>query len=92
MKSWHELKRGGEDKRLLDEMEDLIEEAKSGKRLGLRRSIVLQIAEKLLNDEQWRRKFKALGLMPTFIQNVADAYTDPVSLSCIQQLMDRFSW
>jgi len=78
VKSWHELKRGGEDKRLLDEMEDLIEEAKSGKRMGLRRSIVLQIAEKLLNDVQWRRKFKALGLMSSFIQNVADANTDAV--------------
>jgi len=92
VKSWHELKRGGEDKRLLDEMEDLIEEAKPGKRMGLRRSVVLQIVEKLLNDVQWRRKFKALGLMSTFIQSVSDAYTDPVSLSCAQWLMGRFSW
>jgi len=91
VKSWHELKRGGEDKRLLDEMEDLIEEAKSGKRMGLRRSIVLQIAEKLLNDVQWRRKFKALGLMSSFIRNVADAYIDPVILFCLcMGLMTRF--
>ena len=78
VKSWHELKRGGEDKRLLDEMEDLIEECKFGGRLGLRRSSVLQIVEKLFNDITWRRKFKGLGLMSTFIQNVADAYSDPV--------------
>jgi len=79
VKSWHELKRGGEDKRLLDEMEDLIEECKNeGKRLGLRRVSVLQIVVKLFNDITWRRKFNGLGLMSTFIQNVEDARTDPV--------------
>jgi Wings apart-like protein regulation of heterochromatin len=78
VKSWHELKRGGEDKRLLDEMEDLIEECKVDGRLGLRRSSVLQIVQKLSNDVTWRRKFKALGLMSNFIQNVEDAYIDPV--------------
>jgi hypothetical protein len=60
-------------------MEDLIEECKNeGRRLGLRRASVLQIVEKLLNDITWRRKFKGLGLMSTFIQNVEDAHTDPV--------------
>jgi len=78
VKSWHELKRGGEDKRLLDEMEDLIEECKSSGRIGLRRSSVLQIVQKLFDDITWRRKFKALGLMSTFIQNVKDAKDDPV--------------
>jgi hypothetical protein len=78
VKSWHELKRGGEDKRLLDEMEDLLEESKVGGRLRLRRSSVLQIVEKLLNDVLWRRKFKALGLLSTFVRNVADASLDPV--------------
>jgi Wings apart-like protein regulation of heterochromatin len=79
VKSWHELKRGGEDKRLLDEMEDLIEESKAGGRLGLRRSSVFQIMEKLLQDVAWRRKLKALGLMSIFIQNVVDDHSDPVS-------------
>lgn len=79
VRSWHELKRGGQDKRLLDEMEDLIEECKSGGRLGLRRSSVLQIVDKLFGDVEWRRKFKGLGLMSMFIQTVADAHTDPVS-------------
>lgn len=78
VKSWHELKRGGEDKRLLDEMEDLIEECKAVGRIGPRRSSVLQIVEKLLNDINWRRKFKALGLMSTFVHHVADANSDPV--------------
>jgi hypothetical protein len=80
VKSWHELKRGGEDKRLLDEMEDLIEECKASGRIGLRRSSVLQIVQKLFDDITWRRKFKALGLMSTFIQNVKDAKDDPVPL------------
>lgn len=78
VKSWHELKHGGEDKRLLDEMEDLIEESKAGGRLGIRRSSVLQIVEKLLKDVAWRRKFKTLGLMSIFIQNVTDGHSDPV--------------
>jgi Wings apart-like protein regulation of heterochromatin len=78
VKSWHELRRGGEDKRLLDEMEDLLEDSKAGGRLGLRRSSVLQIVEKLFNDGSWQRKFKALGLLSTFVRNVADAYSDPV--------------
>jgi hypothetical protein len=78
VKSWHELKRGGEDKRLLDEMEDLLEESKSGGRLGLRRTSVLQIVDKLFNDVSWRRKFKALGLLSAFTRNVADANSDPV--------------
>ena len=80
VKSWHELKRGGQDKRLLDEMEDLIEECKPSGRIGLRRSSVLQIVQKLFNDATWRRKFKALGLMSSFIQNVRDAHTDAVYL------------
>lgn len=78
VKSWHELKRGGQDKRLLDEMEDLIEDCKASGRIGLRRSSVLQIVQKLFNDATWRRKFKALGLMSNFIQNVKDAPIDPV--------------
>ena len=79
VKSWHELKRGGKDKRIIDEMEDLIEECKPGGRLGLRRLSILQVVEKLFNDVTWRRKFKGLGLMSNFIQNVQDAYTDPVT-------------
>jgi Wings apart-like protein regulation of heterochromatin len=79
VKSWHELKRGGEDKRLVDEMEDLIEECKVGKKMSLRRSSVVQIVGKLLNDANRRRKFKELGLMSSFISNVADAGKDLVS-------------
>lgn len=82
VKSWHELKRGGEDKRLRDEMEDLIEECKVGGRIGLRRSSVLQIVDKLLKDVNWRKKLKALGLMSSFVQNVADAHVDPVIQFC----------
>jgi Wings apart-like protein regulation of heterochromatin len=85
VRSWHELKRGGQDKRLLDEMEDLIEECKAGGRLGLRRSSVLQIVDKLFGDVEWRKKFKGLGLMTMFIQSVADAHTDPVppQIGCV---------
>ena len=78
VKSWHELKRGGKDKRLIDEMEDIIEDCKPGGRLGLRRLSILQVVEKLFNDVTWRRKFIGLGIMSNFIQNVEDAYSDPV--------------
>jgi hypothetical protein len=78
VKSWHELKRGGEDKRLLDEMEDLVEQCKLGGRMGLRRSSVLQIIDRILKDFTWGKKFKAWGLLSTFINNVADADKDPV--------------
>lgn len=87
VKSWHELKRGGKDKRLIDEMEDLIEECKPAGRLGLRRLSILQVVEKLFNDDTWRRKFKGLGLMSTFIQNVQDAYIDPVPPPWVLWLM-----
>jgi hypothetical protein len=92
VKSWHELKRGGEDKRLLDEMEDLIEECKSGGRIGPRRSSVLQIVEKLLNDNAWRKKFKALGLMSTFVHHVADAHSDPVLSRLISVNLDSLTY
>jgi len=79
VKSWHELKRGGEDKRLLDEMEDLIEQCKVGGRIGLRRSSVLQIVDRILKDATWGKKLKAWGLLSTFIHDVTDADKDPVS-------------
>ena len=86
VRSWHELKRGGQDKRLLDEMEDLIDQCKAGGRLGLRRSSVLQIVENLCGDVEWGRKFTGLGLMSMFIDVVADADADPViSSSCLSR-------
>ena len=78
VRSWHELKRGGQDKRLLDEMEDLIDQCRAGGRLGLRRSSVLQIVENVYGDVEWGHKFKGLGLMSMFIEIVADADADPV--------------
>ena len=78
VRSWHELKRGGQDKRVLDEMEDLIDQCNASGRLSLRRSSVLQIVEKLFADVEWRRKFKGLGSMSMFIEVMADADADPV--------------
>lgn len=90
VKSWHELRRGGQDKRLLDEMEDLIEECKVGGRIGLRRSSVLQIVQKLVGDVNWRRKFKSLGLMSTFVLSVKDAVNDPVFPSLSWLLVPQY--
>lgn len=83
VKSWYELKRGGVDKRLLDEMEDLVEEARTGGHIGVRRSSVVEIGQKLLGDASWRRKFKSFGLFSTFISNVRDVSSDPVFSLCI---------
>jgi Wings apart-like protein regulation of heterochromatin len=87
VKSWHELKRGGEDKRLLGEMEDLVEDCKPGARLGLRRSSLLQIVDKLALNVTWRRRFKALGLFTTFLRNLANAETDRVIDLLLSKLM-----